>query len=62
MEAQIPLVILLVGKSVTSVGGMIEIQLFGASDVVGEDTVIVAFLLGEIYIQGLVHIPALPLW
>lgn len=48
MKARIPLTILVVDKLVISVGGMRETELFGASDVIGEDTVANASLLGEI--------------
>lgn len=47
MEPQI-LLMILVGKLAISAGRMAE-KLSGASNVIGEDTVTVASLLGEIY-------------
>ncbi|KAE9459013.1 hypothetical protein C3L33_09089, partial [Rhododendron williamsianum] len=58
MKAQIPLMIL-VDKLAISVGGMTETELFGASDVIGEDTVATASLLGEIDNAGKNIIPEL---
>lgn len=61
MKAQIPLMIL-VDKLAISVGGMTETELFGASDVIGEDTVATASLLGEIDYAGKNIIPELLVW
>ena len=47
MEVLIPLKILR-DKLAISVGGMIGMELFGASDVIGGDTVVAASLHGEI--------------
>jgi hypothetical protein len=48
MKVRIPLTILVVDKLAISVGGMRETELFGASDVIGEDTVANASLLGTL--------------
>lgn len=61
MKAQIPLMIL-VDKLAISVGGMTEMELFGASDVIGEDTVATASLLGEIDKAGKNIILELLVW
>ena len=48
MEAQILLMMKMVGKLAISVEGMIETELSGALDVIREDTVIAASLHGEV--------------
>ena len=62
MKARIPLTILVVDKLAISVGGMREAELFGASDVIGEDTVANASLLGEIDNATKKMIPKLVVW